>query len=172
MVQMAKDELNEHRAMLWRAIETEVYATAHPNVKFQCPQLTNIWGNPEIGDGTKIGAYTEIGNDVVVGRDCTIGAYTFIPPGTRIGDNVWIGPRVTFTNDKYPPSDPPIWRGIVVASNAVIGAGVTLLPGIVLDVRSRVGAGAVVTTNVLKDITVVGNPACELRPSECHNRKE
>ena len=62
----------------------------------------NIWGKPKIGKGTKIAAFVEIGRDVIIGEDCKIEAFAFLPPGTRIGDRVFIGPHVCMTNDKHP----------------------------------------------------------------------
>ena len=156
-MKLAEDELQEHRAMLWRSLDTEVYRVQHPDVFFQCPQLTNIWGDPRIGKGTKIGAFCEIGDDVQIGDNCTISAYAFICPGTRIFNEVWIGPRVTFTNDKYPPSTH--LRGSTVHFGTVIGACATILPGLDLGIHSFVAASSVVAESIWAYDKVMGNPA-------------
>jgi len=130
-----------------------------PGVIFKCDHLTNIWGHPQIGKGTQIGAFVEIGDQVVIGENCKIGAYTFIPPGVTISNDVFIGPRVTFTNDKYPPSSKSKWAPTLVHRGAVIGAGVVVLPGVDIGVESLIGAGAVVTRNVDARATLCGNPA-------------
>jgi len=119
----------------------------------------NIWGNPDIGEGTKIGSYVEIGRDVVIGKKCKIQSFVYIPPGVIIGDNVFIGPRVTFTNDKHPPSGRTGWQMTHVGDCASIGAGAIILPGIYIAKGAIIGAGAVVTRNVKEHGLVVGNPA-------------
>ena len=117
----------------------------------------NVWGNPKIADDVRVGAYTEIGDDVEIESGVIIGAYVFIPPKVRIRARAWIGPRVTFLNDKYPPS--PTLLETIVEEDVVIGAGAVILPGITLGRGCRVGAVAVVTKNVMPCATVVGNPA-------------
>jgi len=61
----------------------------------------NIYGCV-IGDNTQIGSFCEIKEKVKIGKNCRFQSYVFIPEGTVIGDYVFLGPRVTFTNDKYP----------------------------------------------------------------------
>ena len=119
--------------------------------------LQNIWGNPEIGQGTRIAAYVEIGPGVKIGKNCKIQAFTFIPPGVTIEDNVFIGPNVTFTNDKHPPSKN--WSKTLVKQGASIGASATILPGITIGSNARIGAGSVVTKDVPDNVLVLGNPA-------------
>ncbi len=123
---------------------------------FKCPEMTNSWGSPRLGKGTQVGAFVEIGHGVEIGKRCTIGAYVFIPPGVVIRDDVWIGPRVTFTNDKYPPSTE--LGHILLLDRVVIGAGVVILPKVVIGVNTMVGAGAVVTKHIWGG-TFVRNPA-------------
>ena len=116
----------------------------------------NIWGEPQIAENVRVGAYTEIGDDVKIAEDVIIGAMCFIPPKVRIGRGAWIGPRVTFTNDKHPPGEMiETW----VEPDVKIGAGSVILPGITLGRGCMVGAGSVVTKSVSAGVIVVGNPA-------------
>ena len=104
-----------------------------------------------------------IGSKAVIGEGCSIQQYAYIPDGVTIGNNVFIGPHVVFTNDKYAPSK-GAWRsepGIVVGDSASIGANSTILPGITIGAWAVVGAGSVVTKNVRSGATVYGNPAKE-----------
>ena len=78
-----------------------------------------------------------------------------------MGDDVFIGPNVTFTNDKHPKSGNVDFKllAIRIESGASIGGGATLLPGVLIGAGATVGAGAVVTKDVPPGATVVGNPA-------------
>lgn len=124
------------------------------------PELVNLY-ECEIGDGTKIGAFVEIGRNVKIGKNCKIQSHVFIPEGVIIGNNVFIGPGAVFCNVKYPPM---AYTGDKILSTtvkdcAVIGANVTVLPGITIGERAMVGAGSVVTKNVEDRNLVKGNPA-------------
>ncbi len=138
------------------------------NVQIFHPQQVNLYGCT-IGDGTKIGAFVEIKAGAVIGKNCKIQAFVYIPEGIAIGDGVFLGPNVTFTNDKYPRATNPDgslkeacdWQvhKTVVKNGAAIGAGATILPGITIGENALVGAGSVVTRDVPDGATVVGNPA-------------
>ena len=121
-------------------------------------QLVNLY-ECTIGKDCSIGAFVEIGEGVVVGDRVRIGSHVFIPGGVTIEDDAWIGPRVTFTNDKVPPSTGRKWMKTLVKRKACIGAAVTVLPGVVVGEGCLVGAGAVVTKDVEPGVTVVGVPA-------------
>ena len=125
-------------------------------------QYCNLYGCI-IGKNCNIGAYVEIGPNVVIGDNVTIGAFTYIPEGVKIRNDIFIGPRVTFLNDKYPPSKGR-WKSYfrtLVDNNVVIGGGAIILPGITLCNGCVIGAGSVVTKSIDVEHTVVGNPASE-----------
>lgn len=124
----------------------------------------NIWGNPQIAKSVTIGAFVDIGDDVVIGKMCKIQCFVSIPPGIRIGDNVFIGPKVTFTNDKQPKANGE-WETLqtIVEDDVSIGAAAVILPGLTLGKGCMIGAGAVVTKSVEPGATVVGNPARRIK---------
>lgn len=130
--------------------------TCGEDTKLWHPHLSNI-GKCVIGRGCTIHSHVWIGDNVKIGNWVRIQAFTFIPPGVTIGDHVFLGPRVTFTNDKHPPS--LHWSETKVENYAVIGAGAVILPGLTIGAHSVVGAGAVVTRSVPPHSLVVGNPA-------------
>lgn len=123
------------------------------------PELSNINEQAEIGRNCKIHSHVVIFADVKIGDRVKIQAFAFIPNGVTIENNVFIGPRVTFTNDKYPPSHGKDWSATLVKKGAVIGAGAVILPGLTIGEGAVVGACALVTKDVPPNTTVVGIPA-------------
>ncbi|MDR2315484.1 MULTISPECIES: acyltransferase [unclassified Pseudomonas] len=132
---------------------------------------TRVWQFVVIMNGAKIGrncnicAHTLIEGDVVLGDNVTVKSGVYLWDGTRIADDVFIGPNATFTNDAMPRSKvyPEQFNGITLERGASIGANATLLPGIVVGEYAMVGAGAVVTKDVPPYAVVVGNPAKIIR---------
>ena len=132
---------------------------------------TTIWQycvilpDAQIGDDCNVCSHCFIENDVVIGDRVTIKNGVQIWDGLRIEDDVFIGPNVTFTNDKYPRSKqyPDVFMKTVVKENASIGANATILPGITIGKNAIVAAGAVVTKDVPENAVVIGVPAKVVR---------
>ncbi|MGY8900596.1 MAG: acyltransferase [Flavobacteriales bacterium] len=128
---------------------------------------TNVWQFCVILQGAIIGkncnicSHCLIENDVTIGNNVTIKSGVQLWDGIKIEDDVFIGPNVTFTNDKKPRSKvyPDTFLETKIEKNASIGANATILPGVVVGEYSIVGAGAVVTRDVIAHSVVVGNPA-------------
>ncbi|MRH78502.1 hypothetical protein GH984_07255 [Spiribacter sp. C176] len=128
---------------------------------------TRVWGFTHILGGSRIGADCNIceqvfiEGDVVVGDRVTVKSGVQLWDGVRLEDDVFIGPNVTFTNDRYPRSQqyPERFLGVRVKARASIGGGAVILPGLTIGEGAMVGAGAVVTCCVPNGVTVVGNPA-------------
>lgn len=118
----------------------------------------------QIGDECNICSHCFIENDVVLGKRVTVKSGVQLWDGLRIEDDVFIGPNVTFTNDKYPRSKkyPNVFNQTMIRKGASIGANATISPGIEIAEGAMVGAGAVVTRSVGAGITVVGNPARDI----------
>lgn len=138
----------------------------------------------EVGEGTKVWAFAHILEGAVVGRDCKIGDHVFIETGAKlgdrvtvkngsliwhgvmIGDDVFVGPAAVFTNDLAPRvrfhSGPAEWVETHVESGVSIGANSTIVAGITLGHDCMIGAGSVVTKDVLPFALVVGNPARQI----------
>lgn len=127
---------------------------------YNCEQSNIMTHN--IGVETVIHSHVWIGDKVTIGKRCKIQAFTFIPNGVTIQDDVFIGPHVCFTNDKYPPSHGKGWAETLVMKGASIGAGAVILSGLILGENCRIGAGAVVTKTVYPGATVKGNPAKQI----------
>jgi acetyltransferase-like isoleucine patch superfamily enzyme len=128
---------------------------------------TKIWQFVVVLKGAKIGrdcnicAQTLIEGDVVIGDRVTLKSGVQLWDGTRIEDDVFVGPNVSFTNDLFPRSKkyPKEFSSVTIKRNASIGANATLLPSITIGEYAVVGAGAVVTKNVPSHAIVIGNPA-------------
>lgn len=119
----------------------------------------NIWGKIiSLPDSTKIGAYCDIG-EPNIGHNCKIQCHVSIPPGWVIGNNVFIGPGARFANDRNPKIGTDFKPEIgVIEDNVMIGMGALILP-VHIGKGAIIGAGAVVTKDVLPGDKVVGNPA-------------
>jgi UDP-2-acetamido-3-amino-2,3-dideoxy-glucuronate N-acetyltransferase len=124
-------------------------------------QYTVVLPDARIGADCNICAHVFIENDVIIGDRVTIKNGVQLWDGLRIEDDVFIGPNVTFTNDKFPRSKawPESFPVTTVRKRASIGGGAVILPGIIIGENAMVGAGAIVTRDVPPNMTVVGNPA-------------
>jgi acetyltransferase-like isoleucine patch superfamily enzyme len=126
-----------------------------------------IWYFSQVCDGVVVEEDCVIGSNCFIGFKSRLGARTriqhgvFLPAHSVLGEDVFIGPNVTFTDDKYPRAGNKHYRAQppVVGNRASIGAGAVILPGIIIGVGSVVGAGAVVTHDVPDGETYVGIPA-------------
>lgn len=128
-------------------------------------QFSIVLANAQIGDDCNICAHTFIENDVVLGNRVTVKSGVYLWDGIRVEDDVFIGPCVAFTNDKYPRSKqyPDDFPKIHIGSGASIGANATILPGIKIGQQAMIGAGSVVTKDVPPKAVVAGNPARIIR---------
>jgi acetyltransferase-like isoleucine patch superfamily enzyme len=128
---------------------------------------TSIWqfcvvlDRAVIGERCNICSHVFIENDVIIGNDVTIKNGVQLWDGLRVENNVFIGPNVTFTNDKFPRSKepPPKFLSTLIKTGASIGANATIIPGVIIGEFSLIAAGAVVTKSVPAFAVVAGNPA-------------
>jgi len=98
-----------------------------------------VGDNVEIGDNVKIGSLAHIDYDVKIDANTMIEGMVYIPPLSRIGKNVFIGPAATLTNDPYPPSGKLV--GITIEDGAVIGAKAVIKAGITIGKNSVIAMG-------------------------------
>ena len=132
------------------------------------PELVNLYGCT-VGNGTRIGTFVEIQKGAAIGQKCKIQSHSFICGGVTIEDGVFIGHGVMFINDMYPKAlndknelqTEKDWELVKtrVEKGATIGSNATILGGIKIGHDALVGAGAVVTRDVLPYAIVAGAPA-------------
>lgn len=128
---------------------------------------TTIWAfshvlrGAVIGENVNINDHVFVENDVTVGDRVTVKSGVQLWDGIELHDDVFVGPNVTFTNDRFPRSKqyPEAFLRTVVEARASIGGGAVILPGIRIGQSAMVGAGAVVTRDVPPFAIVAGNPA-------------
>ena len=132
-----------------------------------------------IGAGTRIWAFAHVLNRAIIGSNCNIGDHSFIEGGVKIGDEVvikngvsiwegvsigdraFIGPNVSFTNDRVPRAKVchEQYEKTLVREGASIGSNATIVAPRVVGMYAVVGAGAVVTRDVPDFGMVYGNQA-------------
>ena len=141
-------------ATTWIGVEVEIGRDViiHPN--------TQLWGSTVIGDGAEIGPDTTLtdmevgaratvvrtqGELGVIGEDATVGPFTYIRPGTELGDGGKLG-------------------GFVEAKNATIGEGskvphLTYIGDATVGKHSNIGASSVFANydGINKHHTTIGD---------------
>lgn len=135
----------------------------HPSVKFWRRDLSNISENCDIGEGTIVHSGNTIMDGVKVGKRCKLEGGGYYPPGLVIGDDVFVGPGVIFTND--PTMVDKEWKPVStnVENRVCIGAGAMIRSGLTIFEDAIVGMGSVVLKDIPSNEVWVGNPARYLR---------
>lgn len=126
-------------------------------------------GRCYIGDNCRLHSYVEVDDYVKIGKNVKIQSHVMVPNGVILEDGVFVGPNVTFTNDKYPRSITPEcklknaldWNLLCtrIGEGASLGGGSVIVCGVNIGKWAMVGAGAVVTKDVPDYASVTGCPA-------------
>ncbi|MFQ3575273.1 MAG: acyltransferase [Cytophagales bacterium] len=124
-------------------------------------QFSVILGGAKIGKSCNINCHTFIENDVIIGDFTTIKSGVYVWDGIKIGNNVFVGPNVTFVNNKTPRSQqyPNKHKGAEIDDYVSIGANSTIMGNISIGKYALIGAGSVLTKNVPPHTLWYGNPA-------------
>lgn len=124
-------------------------------------QFVVVLERAEIGNNCNINCHCFVENDVIIGDNTTVKSGVYLWDGLRIGHNVFIGPNVTFINDKNPRSKkyPDKFMETVIENGASIGAGSIIMGGISIGEKAMIGAGSLVTKNVPANQLWYGSPA-------------
>jgi acetyltransferase-like isoleucine patch superfamily enzyme len=152
--------------------QPDIRSVAIKDVKFgrgvRVVQPVNLYGC-EIGDDCFIGPFVEIQTGVKMGDRCRVQSHTFICELVTLGDDCAVAHGVMFINDPYRRGGPArgdrsLWRPTRIGNRVSIGSNATLLPVTVVD-DVVIGAGSVVTRDLLTAGIYAGNPARLLRPA-------
>jgi UDP-2-acetamido-3-amino-2,3-dideoxy-glucuronate N-acetyltransferase len=129
---------------------------------------TKIWHFSHVVQGARIGENCVVGQgcyvagSAVIGNRVRVQNHVSVFDGVQLEDDVFCGPGVTFTNVRRPRSEFPKhgeYETTLVRRGATLGAGCTVVCGIVLGEYCFVAAGAVVTKDVPAHALVAGVPA-------------
>ncbi|MEQ8239496.1 MAG: acyltransferase [Cyclobacteriaceae bacterium] len=126
----------------------------------------NLYGC-EIGDHCFIGPFVEIQKSVSIGCRTKIQSHSFICELVTIGDDCFIGHGVMFINDLFQKGAPAggdqnLWKSTNIGNNVSIGSNATILPVVIAD-KVVIGAGSVVTKDIVEPGVYAGNPARKIR---------
>jgi len=131
---------------------------------------TKVWHFSHIQAGARIGKQCSIGQNVSIGANVVIGDHAKIQnnvsvyEGVTLEDYVFCGPSMVFTNitdprAKYPQRGSEHYRPTRVKLGASIGANATIVCGNTIGRHAMIGAGAVITKDVLDYALMTGAPA-------------
>ena len=149
-------------------MSVSIHPTAIVDEGAQIGDGTRVWhwvhicGGARIGKGCSFGQNVFVGNKVVIGNNVKVQNNVSIYDDVILEDDVFCGPSMVFTNvinprshvsrkDEYKPTQ--------VRRGATIGANATVVCGHTIGEYAFIGAGAVVTRDVLPYALMVGTPA-------------
>jgi acetyltransferase-like isoleucine patch superfamily enzyme len=140
---------------------TVVYAGNVIGDDFQTGHGVLIRECNQVGSRVSVGSHSIVEHHVIIGDGVRIHSQAFVPEFTVLEAGASIGPGTVLTNTRYPwsPGAKETMRGPHVESGAIVGANVTVLPGVRIGTGALVGAGSVVVEDVPPGVVVVGNPA-------------
>ncbi|MDX3971158.1 MAG: DapH/DapD/GlmU-related protein [Bradyrhizobium sp.] len=139
---------------------TAVHAKAHVEAGVSIGAGTSVWQFASVIRGATIGADCSVGgcaivDAAIVGDRCLIGHGAQLHPGTRLCNDVFVGPGVIACNDRWPRVGKDGFDAgalldrrlltVLISDGVSIGAGAIILPGVLIGANSVVAAGAVVT---------------------------
>jgi len=126
----------------------------------------NLYGC-KIGDATRIGPFVEIQKNVTIGQGCKIQSHAFICEWVTIGNDCFISHGAMFINDPFAIGGPArgnkeLWCRTKIGDHVSIGTNASILPVTICD-NVVIGAGSVITKDILKPGIYTGNPARLIR---------
>lgn len=150
---------------------TYIHETAVVDAGAKIGEGTKIWhfchvmNTSELGNNCILGQNVFVGNNVKLGNNVKIQNNVSVYEGVRCEDDVFLGPSMVFTNVVNPRSAinrKEAFQQTKVRKGATIGANATIVCGVELGEYCFIGAGAVVTKNVLPFALLTGVPAKQI----------
>jgi acetyltransferase-like isoleucine patch superfamily enzyme len=140
---------------------TVLYDGNRIGLRFQTGHGALVREDNRIGDDVSIGSGSIVEHHVIIGNGVRLHSHVFVPEFCVLEDECWLGPNVVLTNARYPQSPGARDRlvGAHIEKGAMLGANVTVLPGIRIGRLALIGAGSVVTKDVAAGAVMAGSPA-------------
>lgn len=137
---------------------------AHESVKVVMP--SNLYGC-ELAEDVFVGPFVEIQKKVKIGARTKVQSHAFVCELVTIGEDCFIGHGVMFINDVFSAGGPAggdatKWKSTTIGNKVSIGSNATIMPVKICD-NVVIGAGSVVTKNIIESGIYAGNPAKKLR---------
>ena len=120
-----------------------------------------------LADDVFVGPFVEIQKGVIVGARTKVQSHSFICELVTIGADCFIGHGVMFINDTFANGGPAggdlsRWKATKVGNHVSLGSNATIMPVKICD-YVIVGAGSVVTKDIIESGIYAGNPCRKLR---------
>lgn len=120
-------------------------------------QFASVSRGTVLGEGCSVAPFAVL-DGPKFGHRCVISMHVAMGPGFVVGNDVFIGPKVTLCNDSFPRAHRIGWDAeslfdgrcvtIRVGNGASIGANAVILPGVKIGENAMVAAGAVCGVDV------------------------
>lgn len=152
--------------MAMPTIKNISWESAQYGVRVTLVEPVNIYGCT-LGDDVFVGPFVEIQQGVKVGSRTRIQSHAFVCELVQIGEDCFISHGVKFVNDLFSQGGPArgnkaLWMSTSLGDRVSVGTNATLLPvSVCSDVV--IGAGAVVTRDIIEPGVYAGNPARKIR---------
>lgn len=191
-LQELRDEALARRRAEWCAVHQVelgegafVHAKAHVE-RSKIGARTSVWQFASVIRGATIGDDCNVASGAcidgsTIGNRCVIGHNLAMGPGFLVDDDVFIGPNVTFCNDRWPRAAKegfdvsafgPDRHAIVVQRGASIGANSVILPGVWIGHGAMVAAGSIVKDQVPGNMLHLRDGELRLITDEMRHRAE
>ena len=157
-----------------------IHESAYVDADCQIGAGTKVWHFSHLMRGCHLGENCNIGQNVVIaegvtlGRGCKVQNNVSIYQGVTCEDEVFLGPSMVFTNVLNPRaavSRKSEYRPTLLKKGTTVGANATIVCGHTLGEYCLIGAGSVVTKDVLPFALMVGNPARRIGWVSRHGEK-
>ena len=127
--------------------------------------FVHVCGGARIGSNVSLGQNVFVGNGATIEDNCKIQNNVSVYDSVHLGEGVFCGPSVVFTNVYNPRSSierKSAYRDTVVKNGATLGANCTIVCGVTIGEYAFVGAGAVINKDVPAYALMVGVPAKQI----------
>lgn len=128
--------------------------------------FSHIQSGARIGEKCSFGQNVNVSNNVKIGNGCKVQNNVSIYEGVELGDYVFCGPSMVFTNDLTPRAKYPKghegYKRTLLKTGATVGANATIVCGHEIGEWAMIAAGAVVTKNVPNHALMAGIPAVQI----------